>query len=167
MTVRRNKIALDEVKKVVQYNPYTGLFFWIIKRNGVLKTGIAGHSSKYVRIKINGVSYSASCLAWLWMTGIWPEHEIDHRDLNKHNNAWDNLRAATRAQNMQNAPCWKKGKLSKYKGIHWKKDCSKWEAKIGLGGHQKYLGRFDSEQEAHAAYVQAATKYFGEFARTK
>jgi hypothetical protein len=163
--VKRNVISLDELKAVLRYDPDTGLFWWIVKRNGTLPNKPAGHPSKYVRIKIGGKSYSASCMAWLWMTGAWPECEVDHKDLNKHNNRWDNLRAATRAQNIQNTAKRNIRKTSKYKGVWWHKWSGKWESKISVEGKQIGLGRFDSEREAYMAYVNAAKRLRGEFAR--
>lgn len=163
--MKRNVISLEELRKVLRYDQHTGLFWWIVKRNGVIPGKPAGVRAKYVRIKINGKSYSASCMAWLWMTGVWPEHEVDHSDLDKHNNKWSNLRAATRSQNTQNTAKRKTVKTSKYKGVWWHKWSGKWESKIQVGGKQVGLGRFDSELNAYLAYVAAATRLRGEFAR--
>ena len=165
MTVRRNRISLNEVSKLLRYDPITGLFYWITKRNGTTTKNSAGHAGKYIRIKIAGKMYSASCLAWLFMTGVWPEHEVDHADLDKHNNRWNNLRAATRQQNTRNVPK-REGKSSSYKGVWWHAWSGKWESKICYGGRQNSLGRFDTEEEAYAAYCAAAKKHHGEFART-
>ncbi|OWK39538.1 hypothetical protein FRUB_06101 [Fimbriiglobus ruber] len=43
-------------------------------------------------IKIDGSFYPADQLAWLIMTGEWPDHEIIHADGNKLNNSWDNIK---------------------------------------------------------------------------
>jgi hypothetical protein len=165
IALKRNQISLRKLKTVLRYDPSTGFFTWVVKRNGVVEGKPAGCASKYVRIKIDGVSYSASCMAWLWMTGKWPASEVDHKDLNKHNNAWNNLRAASRAQNTHNTPKIKTKKTSSYKGVSWHKWSEKWEAKICVGGRQKGLGRFDSELHAYQAYVEAAIALRGEFAR--
>lgn len=164
--MKRNVISLEELKKVLRYDPLTGLFRWIVKRNGVIEGKPAGVLGKYVRIKINGKSYSASCMAWLWMTGEWPEHEVDHRDLNKHNNRWDNLRAATRSQNTTNIPH-RKTSSSRYKGVCWNAYSGKWEVRVTINGKQKFKGRFLHEEEAAAVYAIEAKKAYGEFARTE
>lgn len=41
-------------------------------------------------------------MAWGFVHGEYPEFEIDHKDRNRGNNAIDNLRPATRSQQIQN-----------------------------------------------------------------
>ena len=41
----------------------------------------------------------------------------------------------------------------------------KWQAKIEVAGKQIHLGRFESREAAHKAYMAAARRHFGEFAR--
>lgn len=89
--------------------------------------------------------------AWLLATGRWPTAEVDHRDGNRRNNRWRNLREATRAENQQNRR--QRGAAGNLIG------CSryyrKWKAQIRHEGRVHYLGLFDTEQEAHAAYCEA------------
>ena len=69
----------------------------------------------YIRIKLNGHKYMAHRLAWFYEYGKWPTKEIDHKDNIKHHNWIDNLREATRSENIINSikhpSC-----SSKYKG---------------------------------------------------
>ena len=51
------------------------------------------------------------------------------------------------------------------KGVDWKARSQKWQARITVNKKQVYLGLFNTQEAAHAAYVAAAQKYFGEFAR--
>jgi hypothetical protein len=46
----------------------------------------------YRYVKIDGQEYRADHFAHFYMTGEWPKHEIVHRDGNRANNAWDNIR---------------------------------------------------------------------------
>ena len=75
---------------------------------------------------------------------------IDHRDHNKQNNNPNNLRIATIQQNNWNT--------KNTKGYCWDKNNKKWQAQIRVNSKQKYLGRFDSEEEAHLAYLTAKEK---------
>ncbi len=86
--------------------------------------------------------------AWLLVTGAWPEHEIDHDDLDKTNNKWSNLRPATRAENMQNLSAVNcSGRLRGAHPYH-----NKFKSWIRAYGKSHYLGLFDTEIEAHEAY---------------
>jgi len=63
----------------------------------------------------------------------------------------------------------KKGKIkrrtsSQFKGVSWHCRNWVWEASIRINQIKKYLGTFESEQEAAIVYNEAALKYFGEHA---
>ena len=89
--------------------------------------------------------------------------KIDHQNGNGLDNQRRNLRPATSAQNAQNRRkrCNARGH---FKGVTLRKS-GKWEAGIKIGGRNLYLGTFDAEEQAAAAYRAAAKSAFGEFAR--
>jgi hypothetical protein len=72
---------------------------------------------------------------------------IDHIDGNKSNNLLSNLRLVTHQENHFNR--------TKAKGYYWFKRDKKWMAYIGLNGKNKHIGYYDTEQEAHQAYLNA------------
>ena len=74
------------------------MFTWSSTGRQVLNAGPLG----YVRVSLDGATYYAHRLAWLYMTGEWPACQIDHKDRDRANNRWSNLRAATRSQNQHN-----------------------------------------------------------------
>ena len=53
---------------------------------------------------------------------------------------------------------------SSMKGVYFKKERKKYRAQIRINGKQKHLGDFPTEAEAHAAYMKAARKHYGELA---
>lgn len=88
-------------------------------------------------------------------------NHTDHADGNPLNNQRSNLRACSNAQNQHNKIGWSK---SGYKGvgIHL---CGLWQAYINVNGKQKYVGLFKTKEDAAMAYNEAATRYFGKFAK--
>lgn len=128
------------------------------------------HSSGYV-IRSTG-SRSTLHIFWLHhaVSGVPRGVKVDHRDRNKLNNLKENLRAATTIQNGGNRSRNSNSK-SPYKGVKFKAARkgfrAGWEAWIKHAEKtkkQKYLGFFESAEEAAIAYNSAALELFGEFA---
>lgn len=92
------------------------------------------------------------------------EVHVDHRDGDGLNNQRSNLRLVTNAENHMNMKP-QEGGTSRFKGVYWNKGKGKWQAQISLNGTRTSLGRYDTEEQAAAAYDEAATTHFGEFAR--
>ena len=161
-------LSQERLKELLDYDPETGVFRWRVRTNGRICVGdIAGsvHIKGHRYIGVDRGLYFAHRLAWLYMTGQWPLDQIDHKNTLPDDNRWENLRLATRSQNIANARKLKRGGTSRFKGVYWIKADRKWSAQIRVRGKLIILGRFNDEQAAHEAYMKAATKYFGDFAR--
>lgn len=168
MKERERHISQDLLKTLLRYNKRTGLFVWLVSIKSVKAGDAAGtFNGRYMAIKIRRRSYMQHRLAWLYVTGEWPENEIDHRDTDKCNNRWRNLREATRLQNMHNLRPMKNKKYSKLKGVTFAKGRRKWMANIREGRrYSTFIGYYDTEQAAHRAYKKRARALHGKFART-
>jgi hypothetical protein len=90
--------------------------------------------------------------------------EVDHRDGNGLNNRRGNLRICTKSQNMHNTPKRKDGK-NKYRGVHFRSDIGKYEARISVDKSRYYLGVYDTAEDAAEVYNKVSKKYLGEFRR--
>ncbi len=91
---------------------------------------------------------------------------IDHANRNPLDNRRENLRVATQSQNMANSKSYS-GLSSPYKGVSWSAKDKKWRAAIRDGGKTKFLGNFNTEEAAYAAYVTAGERIFGSFLRAE
>lgn len=87
----------------------------------------------------------------------------DHRFGNKLDHRRENLRIGTYSENNMNRRPNKSRTLPK--GVSWRAKERRFRAKIGVNGHKIQLGAFRTVPEAEAAYIEAAKKYHGEFAR--
>lgn len=163
-----NVALAERVRELLDYNPSTGEFTWKIPhgRSGAGQLAGSPNGEGYIGIKIDGKLYAAHRLAWLHVTGSFPRHLVDHINGIRTDNRFANLRQATNSQNQANAkrPV---TNTSGFKGVSFIKRANKWQASIRFEGRQISLGRHRTPEAAHQAYLDAATRYHGEFARAK
>lgn len=159
--MRINVLPLQsKLHSLLNYEPITGVFAWKVDRGRVAKRGtIAGYvgSDGYVSIRIDSKLYAAHRLAWMWMTGDDPGGlTVDHIDRNRQNNAFENLRLATGRQQRFNR------RLKPSTGTEFDKHQPKkpWRARFD----GKRLGSFETQEEAHAAYLKAYKEAAKDFA---
>lgn len=153
------------LKTLLRYDPDTGVFTWLQSRGGTARRGsVAGNvqAKGYRYININRHLVGAHRLAWLYVHGKWPESDIDHINRNRDDNRIANLREATRSQNMRNSVR-KRTAHSPFQGVCWDKQSNKWLASITSHGRLIHLGRYETAEFAHEAYVKASREVHGEF----
>jgi HNH endonuclease/AP2 domain len=157
----------EEVRELIDYDPETGLFqAKTIKgrRQPGWGVGCISPSTGYRQIGVGGKVYLAHRLAWLITHGEWPSVglEIDHINGEKDDNRIVNLRLATKAQNQRNSR--KRSSTTGLRGVRVNKASKTYSAQIKVNRKNHYLGSFQTPEEAHAAYVEAAVRLHGEFA---
>lgn len=89
--------------------------------------------------------------------------EVDHKDRNRLNNRRDNLRPATRSENMMNQGL-KSTNSTGYKGVSFYRSTGKYRAQIQYRGNKIFLGYYTDVVEAAKAYDKAAKHYHKDFA---
>jgi HNH endonuclease len=95
-------LTAKRLRKVLSYAPTTGIFRWNVSASSRAPVGaIAGakNGRGYRQIRVGGRPYSASRLAWLYMTGKWPNSEISYVNGKPSDTRWANLREASSSQN--------------------------------------------------------------------
>jgi hypothetical protein len=158
------ELTHGRLRELLDYNPETGVLTWRVARGPRKAGAVAGSESLgYLHVMIDGRNYKAHRLAWFWVHGEWPKDEIDHRAGDTADNRLSELRNATSSQNKMNRRTGTNN-TSGLKGAFLDKRDGRWYARVTIGGQHKHLGRFDTAEEAHAAYVVAAREAYGEFA---
>ena len=112
----------------------------------------------YIRMKVGGKLYLAHRLAFLYMTGKWPEDQVDHINHIRDDNRWCNLREVSHQENHKNQSK-PKSNTSGVTGVCWCKRYKKWKAQIKVEGKVKNLGSFTSKEDATKARKEAEIKY--------
>jgi hypothetical protein len=161
-----SSLTQEKLREVLRYNRRNGVFTWV-KNTGKKRLigAVAGNLTKgYWEIGLFGRQYKAHRLAWLYVIGKWPPRDLDHKNQNKLDNRFSNLREATRSQNNIN-----RSAASKYEsgriGVCWHSQSDKWRAYITVEGRQISLGLFDGIGDAISARENAEIFYYGEYAR--
>jgi hypothetical protein len=149
-----------ELKEILHYDPDAGIFTRLKSGHGTRAGDVAGYTHKtgYVYIWAHGKKRLAHRLVWLYMTGRWPDYEIDHINHIKDDNRLVNLREASKTDNQRNMKLHKHNK-SGTSGVTWNKEASKWQARIGDGKESRHLGTFECIDDAIAVRKDAEKAY--------
>lgn len=111
------------------------------------------NSEGYRSVSIGKSLHLEHRLIWLIVTGGLPIDEIDHIDGDRTNNAWMNLREATRSANQQNL---RRANIDSKSGLLGVVQSGRrWRAGIKVNGTYIHLGTHDTPSEASAAYMNA------------
>ena len=158
-------LELSEYLEVLEYDKETGFFTWKIKPCKNQEVGsIAGTLHKatgYIKITYKGHKVSAHRLAWAFINGKWPENQIDHKNNDRSDNRYCNLRQANTQQNMLNRII-SSNNTSGIKGVYPIKN--KWASKIVFNGVRYWLGLHENIRDAENAVVEKRNELHGIFA---
>ncbi|MEF2552815.1 HNH endonuclease [Aurantimonas sp. A2-1-M11] len=148
------------------YDPVTGKVRYAMSRGRAQAGDEVGvvNQHGYRHSTIEGQYVAVHRLAWRLHYGEWQMHQIDHRDKEKTNNRIDNLRKADDSQNRVNTGSL--GNLTGYKGVTFDERAiaRPYRALIQWRGRRRFIGCFDTAEEAAAAYDREATRLHRDFA---
>lgn len=152
-------ITQNRLKELVHYDKKSGLFTRVANfgrwRIGDLAGSVKGG---YVYIYADGKLYLAHRLAVFYVTGQWPEHQVDHKNGSGTDNRWSNLRAATASQNQQNRKP-NANNTTGFPGVNYIAASNRWTSSISIDSKRLHLGTFKSAEAAYAAYVTAKAQH--------
>ena len=145
----REEKCLLAIKKGFTYNQETGTIYGPTGKEITCKL-----KDGYINIQLylNDKKYNLSGhqFAWYYINNECVK-QIDHINGVRDDNRISNLRNVTHQQNQHNR--------TTAKGYTWNKKRNKWQGKIVLNSKNIYLGLFDKEEDARAAYLKAKEKY--------
>lgn len=154
--------SVETHRELLNYDPKTGILTWnerprrYFKTNGAWKRWNSRYAEKpagsknssgYIQLCLPGCRPLAHVVIWVIQTGKWPEHQVDHVNHKRDDNRWLNLRATTPAENMKNLGR-QANRKSGVAGVYYDKSLKKWRVWISEEGRNRYIGSFDTEEEA-------------------
>ncbi len=154
----------DAIRQAFTYD--NGVLRWKVAHGRRGQVGaIAGSKGPcgYVKIKWNRRHYQAHRLIFAFHHSWLPE-EVDHINGNRSDNRIENLRAATKSLNQQNAKLHENSR-SGVKGVHWCKRDQRWIATVRKNKKIVYQRYFHDISDAAQAIQKAREEAHGEFAR--
>jgi len=149
-------LSLELLKETLKYDPKTGQFTrlkFASHKGDIGRLAGSPEGRGYWAIRLPGGRYKAHRLAWFYMTGEWPDEQIDHINHDRRDNSWANLRKVTGSQNQENRKLLRKD--GTFVGVSLCKHSGSWRATIKKSGKQVHIGCFGTPVDAHRAYVAA------------
>jgi hypothetical protein len=152
----------NRLRELIDYDPETGAFAWKPRAwragqrcNDDRHPGSVSKQTGYRAIRVDKKLYQAHRLAWLYVYGEWPTHQIDHVNGDKLDNRIANLRDVTDAFNKQNCRLARAHNQTGLLGVRQDKRRGVFFSSIKTNGKVKYLGAFETPSQAHAVYIAA------------
>lgn len=173
------ELTFSQVDALLKYDPETGKLFWkerdlsmFSSSTKLAKTECSRwnnrysgeeafttrHTKGYATGSIYGRMYKAHRVVWLLQFGVWPSGQIDHINGNPADNRVSNLRVVTNSENCKNQRLNTKNTTGVV-GVHWNKQCGKWQAQIRIKQAKIHLGLFINFDDAVIARKSAEVKY--------
>ncbi len=164
-------LTAEELRRRFSYDPETAAWTRTVAASSKFRTGSVTfgwreHGDRRRRvIDVCGQRHRVHRLAWLYMTGAWPNGPVDHINGDEGDNRWRNLRLATDAQNSQNCRVRRHSRTG-LKGVVPYGNSGRYIVQLRVNGKQVRIGGlFDNPIMAavwHHAFAQLA---YGEYAR--
>lgn len=154
-------LTAARLRELLHYDPLTGIFTRLVRTAPNAQAGriAGGHDAcGYLNISVDKRVHKAHRLAWLYVYGHWPLHEIDHINGTKDDNRISNLRDVDRTANGRNfVRVTARNKHSGVLGVTFVRSggLNPWKAAITVSKRRIHIGVYPTIEAAHEAYVEA------------
>ena len=158
----KDSLTAERVRERFNYDAESGIVTWRTNRRKNRVGAVVGtETGFYLKVKLDGKLYPLHRLIWLFVYGSDPRGQIDHIDGNSTHNAISNLRDVTPSVNRQNQRRPNSNNKSGFLGVTWHVRDKRWIANLRKPGTTSAteIGRFNTPEEASAAYIAAKRKF--------
>lgn len=152
--------TLEEFKAEMRLDQDLGRFFWLRSGKGRMPGLQVGSFDVhgYGQVNFKRTVYKEHRLVWLFVTGEWPDGQIDHINHDRRDNRFENLRIVTNQENHFNRPLQKTNK-SGVPGVWFDKRVGMYKTYINVNGKRINLGYFDDKEKAISVRLAANLEY--------
>lgn len=120
----------------------------------------SGQGNKHRKVMhFDGNFYPLHRVIYFLYTGVWPLGVVDHINGDWLDNRPENLRDVTQSENTKSYAPAHKDSSSRFRGVHWFKRDSRWQAQIMCNGKRYHIGYFNTEEEAALAWNYKALEF--------
>ena len=154
-------LTAERLREVLAYDQETGILTWKYQVSRNIKPGqVAGCINQYGyrKVAIDKKTMLVHRVIWAIVHGEFPNGLIDHINRDRLDNRISNLRIANDAQNAAN-----KSQSPGARNIRGVTRLKSGKFQAAIGGGRKYLGVFDTAEDAKEFYELASAMLYGEF----
>lgn len=153
--MRYTEEYLKQLRDFLEYDSNIGELIWKQDYSKFKKGTVAGsiNGQGYRMVSFNKLSTGAHRIIWFLIYGSFPDGIVDHINRKRKDNRLENLRNISVGENNQNIDVMSRVGLGRLVGASFCKTKNKWQAKIRLNYKTTFIGYFDTEEEAHNAYL--------------
>ena len=153
------------LKARIHYDEDTGVFTRLGVQGRLNKeAALTPTSNGYFTVCVEGSNFKAHRLAFLYVTGMWPVEGVDHKNGDKRDTRFSNLRLATSSENNHNRSINTNSKTG-VKGVHFSNRRGKFVAQVRKKGSKGFNKEFDTLEEAREAIKIERERLHGLFAK--
>lgn len=151
----------EYLKTILNYDPETGIFSWAKRGKGIRAGKPVGSPDRdgYLYLTHLKSRYAMHRVAWLYVTGKWPVDQIDHKNRNRSDNRFENLRECSALENLRNR---RFADRDVEPGVH--PSGKKYRVRVWVDGRNQHFGTFEDPELAALVAKEARRIHHGEFA---